>query len=127
MRQQLFARQTCLILLLAWVGLSTTANANEPTPIKATIVSQGSGFYTISVSVRHGDEGWDHYADRWEVIDSEGNVLATRLLQHPHVDEQPFTRSLSALRLPPTLDAVIIRVHDSKHGYGRRKIKLERP
>jgi hypothetical protein len=44
--------------------------------------------------VRHEDVGWQHYADRWEVLASGGEVLATRVLAHPHVDEQPFVRNL---------------------------------
>ncbi|MBF9035429.1 hypothetical protein HKCCE2091_14375 [Rhodobacterales bacterium HKCCE2091] len=50
----------------------------------------------LSVTLRHADTGWDHYADAWEVLDAEGNSLGLRELAHPHVDEQPFTRSLAA-------------------------------
>jgi hypothetical protein len=59
----------------------------------------GSGVYRFSVTVRHADEGWDHYADRWEVLTSDGTLLATRTLYHPHVNEQPFhPRALRVLR-----------------------------
>ncbi|RRJ85423.1 hypothetical protein D0544_03020 [Aestuariirhabdus litorea] len=107
--------------------LAGLSQANEPEPLAATISAQGAGLYRISLTLRHADEGWDHYADRWELVDEQGNLLATRRLQHPHVDEQPFTRSLSAVRLPQGLEKVTIRVHDSRHGYGRRKVTLEIP
>lgn len=60
----------------------------------------GATDWTISVTLRHGDTGWDDYADGWRIVTDEGAVLATRPLAHPHVTEQPFTRSLSGLDLP---------------------------
>ena len=81
------------------------------------------------VSVRHADEGWDHYANRWEVLTPDGEVLATRVLRHPHVGEQPFTRDLAGVRVPPDLEEVVIRAGDSVHGLGgtERTIPLIRP
>lgn len=55
----------------------------------------------ISVTLAHGDTGWEDYADAWEVLDMEGTRLALRELAHPHVEEQPFTRS-TTLDLPGT-------------------------
>jgi hypothetical protein len=72
----------------------------------------------FDVTVRHDDDGWDHYANRWEVLSPDGEILATRVLAHPHDDEQPFTRSLTDVRLPAGLSGVLVRAHDSVHGYG---------
>lgn len=83
--------------------------------------------YRFEVSVRHDDEGWNHYADRWEVLAPDGTVLATRVLMHPHVDEQPFTRSLAGVRIPEGISTVTIRAHDLVHGYGGETITLELP
>ena len=45
--------------------------------------------WTFSVTVRHNDEGWDHYADIWQVLHPEtGEVLGERVLLHPHDTEQ---------------------------------------
>jgi hypothetical protein len=74
--------------------------------------------WSFSVTVRHDDEGWDHYADRWEVLGPDGEVLATRVLYHPHVEEQPFTRSLGGVKIPKGVKEVVIRAHDLVHGYG---------
>ena len=76
------------------------------------------GTWSFSVTVRHDDEGWDHYADRWEVLGPDGEVLATRVLYHPHVEEQPFTRSLGGVKIPKGVKEVVIRAHDLVHGYG---------
>ncbi len=74
------------------------------------------------VTVRHDDEGWDHYANAWEVVAPDGAVLATRVLQHPHVEEQPFTRELSGVKVPATLTSVRIRARDSVQGFGGREV-----
>lgn len=83
-----------------------------------------SGECRIDVTVRHADQGWGHYADRWEVLGADGEVLTTRVLLHPHDTEQPFTRSLGGLRLPRGTTQVRIRAHDSMHGYGGQVFTL---
>lgn len=80
---------------------------------------------TFNVTVRHDDEGWKHYADRWEVLSPEREVLGVRNLYHPHVDEQPFTRSLSGVKIPPGINQVIIRARDSRHGWGGVEKKVD--
>lgn len=73
----------------------------------------------FSVSVQHEDSGWDHYANRWEILHPENrDIIATRVLHHPHEHEQPFTRSLNGVDIPAGIDSVIVRAHDSVHGFG---------
>jgi hypothetical protein len=76
--------------------------------------------------VRHADEGWKHYANRWGVLDPEGNVLTTRVLTHPHVDEQPFTRDKRWTEIPAEVTRVRVRAHDSVHGYGGKEVEIDR-
>ncbi len=38
-------------------------------------IQRKTGTWCFDTSVRHHDQGWEHYADRWEVLDLEGNVL----------------------------------------------------
>ena len=85
------------------------------------------GRYDIDVTLRHADSGWDHYANRWELLAPDGEVIATRVLAHPHVHEQPFTRGLSAVRIPDEFTWVRIRAHDLVHGYGGREVTLSVP
>ena len=112
-----------LVLTLAW---SSHALAGEADIVAVEITRQESGRFEFSVAVRHADAGWEHYADKWDVVAPDGTVLGTRTLWHPHESEQPFTRSLSGVRVPPGIDAVTVRAHDKVHGYGgvERRVPL---
>lgn len=54
-------------------------------------------------------------------------VLGRRRLWHPHMDEQPFTRSLFGIAVPEGVRGVIIRAHGSVHEYGGTEIKVKLP
>ena len=112
-----------IFLLLTAVG---TVSAGEVDVVKVDVQPDDSGAYRFDVTLKHADAGRDHYADRWEILTVEGEVLATRVLVHPHVNEQPFSRSLSGVVLPEGVSEVVIRGHDSVHGYGgkERIVKL---
>lgn len=90
-------------------------------------VDRGETGYSFTVTVQHNDEGWQHYADKWDIVAPDGQVLATRVLYHPHVKEQPFTRSLSDVSIDSTVTTVSIRAHDSVHGYGGKSLKVALP
>ena len=92
-------------------------------------VTDNQGSFRFDVTLEHADTGWDHYADGWEVMSPAGDVLGKRVLAHPHVDEQPFTRSLSGVRIPQGVNTVTIRAHDSVHGYNNEmfEVDLTRP
>ena len=115
-----------LSALLA-LGLTVPAVAGEADVVGVEIEKQTGGTYGFDVTVRHGDEGWKHYADKWEVVAPDGTVLGTRELLHPHVREQPFTRSLSRVKIPPDVGKVTVRAHDSMHGFGGREMTVDVP
>ncbi|MEZ5585037.1 MAG: hypothetical protein R3F37_21780 [Candidatus Competibacteraceae bacterium] len=104
------------------MGTSYAGEA-EVVEVKATPMEDNT--YRFDVTIRHADEGWAHYADRWDVVGPDGQVLGTRVLYHPHVDEQPFTRSLDAVKIPPTVKLVTVRAHDLVHGYGDQEMTVE--
>jgi len=79
---------------------------------------------SFAVTVQHADEGWQHYANAWQVLTPDGRVLATRILRHPHVREQPFTRSLRGVKVPAGVSRVRIRARDSVSGYGGREVMV---
>lgn len=111
--RSIFTLAMCGFLLLS----SSPLLAGEADVIDVKVVKVDADVYRFSVTVRHDDEGWDHYADRWDILDMDGNNLGSRVLMHPHEDEQPFTRSMT-LSLPMHVKKVRIRAHDKLHGTG---------
>ncbi len=115
----------CGLASVVIVG-SVAARAGEASVVDVT-VEPGSGGYSFEVTVRHDDEGWDHYANRWEVVTPDGDVIDERVLHHPHENEQPFTRSLRGVAIPDDVARVRIRAHDSVHGYGGEEVSVQLP
>ena len=109
---------TVSVVLYLCMMLPAFLHAGEADVIAVDVKKSGDTLYHFDVTVTHTDEGWDHYADKWEVIGPDGRVLGTRTLYHPHVDEQPFTRSLSGVKIAENITEVTIRAHDSIHKYG---------
>jgi len=107
--------------------LGPAAMAGEADVVGVEVSKQGEGRFRFDVTVRHADEGWDHYADRWEVLGPDGAALGVRELAHPHVNEQPFTRSLSGVEIPVGVSEVTVRARDSVHGYGGREMTVAVP
>jgi len=103
-----------------------TAAAGDAKIVGVEITPSGNGVYNISVTLEHGDEGWDHYANRWDVLDENGELLGSRVLAHPHVNEQPFTRSLR-VEIPAGVKTVTIVAADSVHGDNQETVAVEVP
>ncbi len=101
-------------------------HADDAKIVDVAIVSAGNNIYNISVTLAHADTGWDHYANRWDVLDPQGNLLGSRVLAHPHVNEQPFTRSLR-VEIPATVKMITIVAADSVHGDNEETLTVEVP
>lgn len=101
------------------------AEAGDVKILAADFLSNGTNRWTVRVTLRHADTGWDHYADNWRVVDGDGHVLGDRVLYHPHVDEQPFTRSLDGVMVPAGITTVYIEAHDKVHGWTSNRLKVD--
>ncbi|WP_289033653.1 hypothetical protein [uncultured Roseibium sp.] len=100
-----------------------TALAGEVVIENAEAVQQ-NGQWRFSVTLSHDDTGWDHYADLWQVLTPDGDLLGERVLLHPHVNEQPFTRSLGGVKIPDDISKVIIRARDTVHGFAEETFEV---
>ncbi len=103
------------------------AFAGEADVIDAKVRRASPGVYDFDVTVRSVDRGWDYYADAFEVLAPDGTLLARRELAHPHEDEQPFTRDLYGVRIPPGTSEVILRARHKPKGYDGRTLRLRLP
>ena len=133
---------TALATVAATAGATAPA---APTPAEATEPEQGNadvlwvqavqaadGTWTFHVTVQHPDTGWEDYADGWDVVTPDGQVFKpdpdsefTRTLLHPHVEEQPFTRSQSGITIPEGMTHVRVRAHDLVAGFGGQEVVVD--
>jgi hypothetical protein len=111
----------CVLTLLA------VPAAAEPPRIENVSVHKSGDSWRFDVTVSHPDTGWDHYADAWRVLDMDGNQLAIRQLAHPHVNEQPFTRSLSGVILPVGTTQVQVQARDLPGGWNPETLVVQLP
>ncbi|MEE9388489.1 MAG: hypothetical protein V3U96_07750 [Paracoccaceae bacterium] len=113
-------------ILMIPLLLAFPAYADAPV-VKDVGLSQSGTSWTISVTLSHPDTGWDHYADGWEVLDADGNSLGIRVLGHPHVNEQPFTRSLGSVDIPSGTAFISIRARDNIDGWFDGLFRVDLP
>lgn len=111
------------ILLTCWLQ----AGAGEADVLQVKPSCTADLVCSFAVTVEHADSGWDHYANKWDVLLTDGTVVASRELLHPHENEQPFTRSLQNVRLPRGTTEVDVRAHDKVHGYGGHTVRVSIP
>jgi hypothetical protein len=108
-----------IALLAIWLAASPlTLVAGEADIVKVKIRKSGAQTFSFDVTVLHGDTGSKHYANKWDVVTADGKVLGTRVLHHPHKNEQPFTRSLGGVNIPSEIKSVTVRAYDSVHATG---------
>ena len=85
---------------------------------------RAQGGWRVSVTLRHGDTGWDHYANVWVVETLDGNELGRRVLFHPLEDEQPFTRS-QRIAIPAHVIRVRVRAGDNLSGIDSNSVVVD--
>jgi hypothetical protein len=112
----------CLHILLI---CSAHVLASEADVIDAEVIRADDGSFTFNITVQHADEGWNHYTDHWLILDNDEQVIAARKLMHPHVKEQPFTRSLSYIEIPDEVTEVTVRAHCSVDNYSGKNMLVK--
>ncbi len=116
--------KTLITLIATLTAGASLASEVEIVNVRAV---ESAGTWRFDVSLRHKDSGWDHYADGWEVLAPDGASLGMRVLLHPHVNEQPFTRSLSGVVIPEGITEVVIRARDNVDGWSAKTYPFTLP
>jgi hypothetical protein len=123
-RSRNFSAALIAATLLSTSGGAITAYAGE-VEIVHTHFRGAGGEWSVDVTLRHGDTGWDHYADAWRVVGGDGTIFGTRTLYHPHENEQPFTRSLGGVAIPADMSTVYVEAHDKVHGWSPQRVQVD--
>ncbi len=122
--KRLHIPRTLSVNLLSLVVFGT-AHADDVKILAADFTRSGENLWSVDVTLKHHDTGWDHYADNWRIVDSEGKVIGDRVLYHPHIMEQPFTRSLANVKIPQSTSTVYIEAHDKVHGWTSNRLQVD--
>lgn len=110
-----------VVVLLLW---GSTSQAGEVQIIDVRAHQSKDEVWHFTVTLKHADTGWDHYANEWQVIAPDNKILATRTLYHPHVNEQPFARSISGVSVPASMTSVRVIAKDTVHGLAKAAIRV---
>lgn len=113
-----------LLSSLIFLIVCSAANSGDIKILAVDLNNSNNNIWLVKVTLEHTDTGWDHYADSWQIEDEKGNVLGYRLLQHPHVNEQPFTRSLTGVEIPEDITTLYIKAHDKVHGWTKNSLRV---
>lgn len=120
------AFRALIIVTLAPLCLAS-ARAGDANVIRVQARERSSGVFDLDVTVRSNDTGWDRYADRIEAVGPKGEILGTRLLDHPHETEQPFTRDLHDLRVPAGIARITVRARFKPTGEAGDAVTIALP
>lgn len=112
-------------VVLAASGILMSEPSVVASPVEVVFVKAEirDGSTRIAVTLRHADTGWAHFANLWVVESPQGKPLGRRVLMHPHVDEQPFTRGLS-LTLPPGIKEFRVRAGCNVSGLAGNRVTV---
>ena len=117
MKVALVLLMTLLLVVACGDDEGSVADSGCADIIDVEVERAADDTFTVTATVSSADTGWDKYADAWEVRTSDGTVLGTRELLHPHVDEQPFTRNLTGVDIPAGTETITVVARDSVEGF----------
>ena len=122
-----------LPLLAAWLASQAMAQTAAPAPTFPDVVAvklraAGTDRFDFDVTVSSPYDTPQRYADGFRVGSLDGKVIfGERKLWHDHAGEQPFTRDLHGVAIPPGPRQVRVQAHDRLHGYGGRAMDVTLP
>ena len=119
----------CFALLLASGILLAQAESEQQFPdvVSVDVRATGDNTFDFDVTISSPYDTPTRYADAFHVSTLTGQVLGERELLHDHQTEQPFTRDLYGVKIPPAINVVIVQARDQKYGYGGNTVQVQLP
>ena len=115
-----------MIIFLSGFAQTQAAEQKYPDIIDATFTSS-NGSYRFNVTVSSPYDSAKRYADAYRIMSESGEVFGIRELAHDHAYEQPFTRSVSGVKIPDDVRTLIIEGRDQQYGWGGKTFTIELP
>ncbi len=127
------SRRSILLAALAIVTSAVGAQRQpageqkHPDVVDVRVRASGSARFDFDVTISSPYDTPERYADAFRVLGPDGRVLGERVLLHDHADEQPFTRDLQGVAIPPGIRMVRVQARDRRHGYGGKMVEVILP
>ncbi|MGB0388311.1 MAG: hypothetical protein ACPGWR_26125 [Ardenticatenaceae bacterium] len=106
---------------------SPTEEQRFPDVLDVVLTPRDDGTFDVAVTLSSPYDSPERYADAWRILAPDGTQLGERILTHHHANEQPFTRSLSALTIPQGITKVTVEGRDQTYGYGGQTLTVNMP
>ena len=103
------------------------AEQKYPDVLAAKVRATGNNSFDFDVTVSSPYDSAKRYADGMRARSPDAQVYGERKLFHDHASEQPFTRDMYGVKVPPGIKSVVIEARDQKHGYGGKTIVVTLP
>lgn len=119
-----------LAAIAAAAGMAVAADLVEqrfPTVVAAKVRASSAGYFDFDVTISSPYDTPQRYADAFRVMSTDGQVFGERKLLHDHAGEQPFTRDLYGVAIPPAIRVVVVQARDRKFGYGGATVEVSLP
>lgn len=117
----------CIVLVVLVFAEVASGGREFADVLSVEVRNTGPGIFSFSATISSPDTGWKKYANAFRVRTKEGKVFGIRVLLHPHVNEQPFTRSLSGVKIPDGVREVVVDAQDSVAGWGGKSVRVKLP
>ena len=103
---------------VTWAQSTDIQSQRYPDVLAVKVTPRGANRFDFDVTLSSRYDKPQRYADAFSVKDAAGKVYGERVLLHDHAGEQPFTRDLYGVTVPPQVKKVIVQGRDRKFGYG---------
>jgi hypothetical protein len=100
------------------VAVQESGGDRFPDVLEVRLEAAGDRTFDVSVTLSSPYDTPQRYADGWQTLDADGNVLGTHTLLHDHAAEQPFTRVQRGVVIPDGVAAVTVQGRDQANGFG---------
>ena len=115
------------VAVVTLANLAWSQDKRYPDVLAVKVRPSGSGSFDFDVTISSPYDTPQRYADAFRAAGKDGRVFGERVLLHDHADEQPFTRDLYGVIIPPEIRVIVIQARDQKFGYGGRVVEVALP
>jgi len=118
-----------LALVVVSVGVIAAGQSDQnfPDVVSVKVKPRSANLFDFDVTVSSPYDTPQRYADAIRVVAKPDVVLGERILFHDHADEQPFTRDVHGVKIPPGIRVVVVQARDKAHGYGGKTVEVTLP